>query len=276
MQEPNGGAITYTRPIALPGTEVLTAKQDTNYWHYFHERYAVCALSTATAAREYSYRNKIHRVNGFGHMLLEPGETHTNTAIHQPVDFKVLLVEPAIVEEIATELGLRGTPHFRVSAVIDATLFQIFQQFYSAVEADETALTQQSLFVACVHLLLGNHAEKTPPIIRAAHEHDAIHRAKRYLQERYDAPVSLDELATVAGLSRFHLLRTFAHHTGLPPHAYQIHIRIERARKLLQAGELPSSVAAWTGFADQSHFTRHFKRIMGVTPGVYAQARKRR
>ncbi|HEY0468097.1 MAG TPA: helix-turn-helix domain-containing protein, partial [Polyangiaceae bacterium] len=75
-----------------------------------------------------------------------------------------------------------------------------------------------------------------------------------------------------AGLSRFEALRAFKKRYGLPPHAYQLCLRIGHARRLLLEGAPAAEVAARCGFADQSHFTRHFKRFNGVTPMQYATA----
>jgi AraC-like DNA-binding protein len=66
-------------------------------------------------------------------------------------------------------------------------------------------------------------------------------------------------------------VHAFTSEAGLSPHAYQVHVRVERARSLLQKGISPAIVATNLGFADQSHFTRHFKRIMHVTPAQYAR-----
>jgi AraC-like DNA-binding protein len=85
-------------------------------------------------------------------------------------------------------------------------------------------------------------------------------------------PFRRDELSAIAGLSPFHLVRSFTRRFGLPPHAYQIHVRVERARALLTTGMPPVQVASSVGFADQSHFTRHFRRINNVTPANYARA----
>ena len=94
-------------------------------------------------------------------------------------------------------------------------------------------------------------------------------RARDYIRERYKDPISLDDLATVSGLSRYHLARGFASAFGLPPHAFQVHVRVEKARSLLACGVSPATVAADTGFADQSHLIRHFRRINGITPRQY-------
>ena len=82
-------------------------------------------------------------------------------------------------------------------------------------------------------------------------------------------PCRWTRFSAIAGLSRFHFLKAFAAQFGLPPHAYQIHLRIERSLPLLRQGMTLSHVAETMGFNDQSHFIRHFKRTMGVTPGQY-------
>jgi AraC-like DNA-binding protein len=98
----------------------------------------------------------------------------------------------------------------------------------------------------------------------------AVARAKAYLREHCSEPVSLQDLALVSGFSRFGLVHAFTKEVGLSPHAYQVHVRIERARALLQHGVSPAAVATTMGFADQSHFTRHFRRVLQVTPSQYA------
>ena len=99
----------------------------------------------------------------------------------------------------------------------------------------------------------------------------AIERAKHYLHDNFNQTVSLNELVALTTLSRFHLVRAFALHTGIPPHAYQLKLRIERACVLLRAGVTAAEAASQVGFADQSHFTRHFKRIRHITPGQFAR-----
>ena len=88
--------------------------------------------------------------------------------------------------------------------------------------------------------------------------------------------ITLDELATVTGLSRFHVVRAFAAEFGMPPHTYLIQVRLAKAKKLL-ASRIPLAiVAVEVGFADQSHFTRHFMRTYGVTPAEYAGKKRKR
>ncbi len=73
----------------------------------------------------------------------------------------------------------------------------------------------------------------------------------------------------MAGLSPFHFLRSFREQVGLPPAAYQTHRRVAAAKRLVRNGCSIADSAAEAGFADQSHLSRHFQRIVGTTPGKY-------
>jgi AraC family transcriptional regulator len=92
-----------------------------------------------------------------------------------------------------------------------------------------------------------------------------------YVEEHLGASLSLDQMAAVARLSTYHFARQFKAATGLPPHQYVLMRRVERAQQLLQGGGDLSlaDVAARAGFSDQSQFSRHFKRMVGVTPGQF-------
>jgi AraC family transcriptional regulator len=89
-----------------------------------------------------------------------------------------------------------------------------------------------------------------------------------YIREHLDAELSLDHLAAVTHLSPYHFARLFKNSTGLPPHQYVVARRVERAKELLRQrdGLSLADVAVEVGFSSQSHFTRHFKRLVGVTP----------
>ena len=85
--------------------------------------------------------------------------------------------------------------------------------------------------------------------------------------------MSLAELAGVVQLSVFHFTRKFRAEFGCPPHAYVMRKRIERAKAQLAKRDIPLKVvAANSGFSDQSHMTRLFQRLLGVTPAAYRKA----
>lgn len=94
---------------------------------------------------------------------------------------------------------------------------------------------------------------------------------EEYIHAHLDQNIALAELANVANLSEFHFARLFKQTTGLPPHQFVIHQRVERAKRLILAGRLSlAQIAIEVGFSDQSQLTRHFKRLVGVTPKRFA------
>jgi AraC-like DNA-binding protein len=94
-------------------------------------------------------------------------------------------------------------------------------------------------------------------------------RARALLEARLTNPPSLDELARLVGANRFLVLRHFRRFVGVTPHAFVLQLRVARAKTLLARGQTPIEVAYALGFADQSHFTRVFGRIVGLAPGRY-------
>jgi AraC family transcriptional regulator len=91
-----------------------------------------------------------------------------------------------------------------------------------------------------------------------------------YIEAHLETGPSLEQMAAVARLSSYHFAHQFKRATGLPPHQYVIMRRVERAQHLLRRGDLSlAEVAARAGFPDQSAFCRHFKRLLGVTPGQF-------
>jgi AraC-like DNA-binding protein len=206
-------------------------------------------------------------------MLMEPGEVHANTRITPPCTFRVLFIQPALVEQAARELG-RGLrqPHLSVAHATNPLLIGSFARFHAAVETGSSLLEQQTRAAECLRVLVQHCTERgAPPLAQPARA--AFLRAREYIAEHYLQPISLDELAAVSRVSRHHLVHGYTRQFGLPPHAYQIQLQLTRARALIAAGERLSVVAAETGFADQSHFGRHFRKVYGVSPGKYAQIR---
>jgi AraC family transcriptional regulator len=99
--------------------------------------------------------------------------------------------------------------------------------------------------------------------------------AKEYLEDNFSRAVSLAELARLTGLSRSWFARGFRGATGVSPYSWALRVRVQRAQELLLKSNIPlASVAVQVGFADQSHFTKVFRRLTGVTPREWKQERR--
>jgi AraC-like DNA-binding protein len=126
----------------------------------------------------------------------------------------------------------------------------------------------ESTFTSLFNKLIHRHAVRTP-MPRTGKEPRAVSLMKDYLEARYVAGARLAELVNLTQLDRAYLIRAFRKVVGIPPHRYLIQIRVREAKRLIREGRSLAEVAAETGFADQSHLTRHFKGLTGLTPGRY-------
>ncbi len=100
-----------------------------------------------------------------------------------------------------------------------------------------------------------------------------LRRIRAYIDAHIGEHISLDDLARQAGISRFHFARQFRLTTGESPMGYLRRVRIERSKSILQSRETTiAEIAATLGFSDQSHFTRTFGRLVGVSPGSFARS----
>ena len=113
------------------------------------------------------------------------------------------------------------------------------------------------------------HAGTPEPVGR---EQAAIGRARDYLDQNLGDHVSLDDIAGAAGLPAFQLFRAFERAVGMTPHGYQRQARVRLAMQLIRTRHSLSEASELSGFADQAHLTRWFRRFMGITPGQYRLA----
>lgn len=183
---------------------------------------------------------------------------------------RALFFPPAVVEAAARELGLPiAALHWRYAQPGDPDLYRSVRHVHEALEGDATPLERETRIAHLLHRLIGEFCDGTPRPPSGGAEPESVRRARALLDAHWGEQVLLDDLVAVAGTGRFRLLRDFRAVVGLPPHAYQIRLRITRAMRLIRTGVPLGDVALETGFTDQSHLTRHFTRALGVSPGRY-------
>lgn len=175
------------------------------------------------------------------------------------------------VRSLAAEVTARKSnlPFFAEPIIFDSDLATLFLNFHNASAEAKPQLEQETLLLLLMAKLITRYADDRHELRSLGAEREGIRGVREYLQENYAENVSLERLAAIAGLSRFHLLRVFRKEVGLPPHKYQIQVRVERAKLLLAKGVPVGEAALAVGFVDQSHMTRHFRRLAQVTPGRY-------
>jgi AraC-like DNA-binding protein len=270
--------IEISRPAALPGVGIMVVEHSTRRWRVFHENYSIgTVLDASGSGFEWSYRGKTHYTEAKNVTLIEPGEVHVSMKVKPATNFRVLYVDPSLLARQAKEMAIASsTPHFRFANITDPALFRAFALLHASLENGTNTLEQQSRYVASMRLLLERCAENAPNTELRQSNRLHLFRARDFIWEYYAENITLDELHTLTGLSRFHLLRAFAKEFGVPPHTYLDLVRLAKARKFIAKGIPLAIVAAEVGFADQSHLNRHFVKTYGITPATYAGNKRKR
>jgi AraC-like DNA-binding protein len=265
----------YWQHAAVPGVDLLRARFITHrYGRHTHETYTFGLIESGV--EEFEYGSRLERAGPGGVALLDPEIVHTGqAAVAGGWSYRVLYPEVSVVTEIAAELGWpRGTPSFPQTVVYDQGSAELLRSAHRAAEYGDALASSALLTTALAHLLTAHAAPRPVAAPRHAGRSPATVSALcDLLAERLADPPSLAELAELTGLSQFAVLRAFRAQHGLPPHAFLNQLRVRRARSLLDQGVPPAVVATTTGFADQAHLTRHFKRVVGVPPGAYQRER---
>jgi AraC-like DNA-binding protein len=239
---------------------------------HVHEEYQFCL--SVDFPGEYYYRGSYYPVPTRSLSVIHPGEMHAARDLEQrqrSTTFRVMYASPALLQTVATEVAGRATslPFFATPIIVDEHLASLFLRFHIAQEAAVSRLAWDSLLLLVLTQCIQRYADTRAALASVGGERKRVQRVREYLQEHSAEHVSLDHLAHIVNVSPYHLHRLFCQEVGLPPHQYQTQVRVARAKALLAQGLPISQVALDTGFADQSHLTRHFKRLVQVTPGRY-------
>jgi len=238
-----------------------------------HDAYSIGVVTRG--ALSYDYRRSVFTAPSGTISIIEPGEMHTGYAGHEwGWSYRNFFVGADLMRRVADALSDQpGLPSFDSPVRLDPLLAARLLRLHRTLEISREPLEQDSeLFDALSQLLIrhsSHRLETTPPRSRPA-----VRRAREYIEDRLEDNVCLDEVATAAGYSPFHFLRIFRQEVGLTPHGYQLKVRIDRAIELLDRATPLAATALECGFADQSHLTRRFKQVMGVTPGQYLRGHR--
>jgi AraC-like DNA-binding protein len=231
-----------------------------------HETYAVGL--TLWGAQSFHYRGSLQTSRGGQVMVIHPDEAHDGHAsAGDGFAYRMLYVDPA---SVSAALDGARPPFVPEVVADDAVLADLLSEAFADFPRPLEPLAADAL-VERLASRLAARSDDRPPAQRRTVAQRAVSRAREYLAAEAHRTVASEELEAVSGLDRFALARHFRAATGTSPHRYQVGRRLARAQRLIAGGAALSDVAAATGFADQSHLTRHFAARFGLTPGRFAK-----
>lgn len=202
-------------------------------------------------------------------ITVNPGEVHDGAPVgDHGRHWMMVYMEPAFLEEIQTDLGETGEVEFERPVFDKPDWATRFHRLFRAMRnsgVPAPALAQEETLIDFLAPLISWRRKA----LRSKHD-PSMERVRQMICDDPTANPSLESLAAVANASRFKTLRAFQAMTGLPPHAYILQQRANRARRLILSGkDSLADIAAACGYADQSHMTREFKRRYGLTPAAF-------
>ena len=252
---------------ALPFIEAR-AVQDGRHVCYDKHSHAHFSIGAITGGHSHYLNQRSRQEVGPGSLvLMNPEEVHAcNPIADQPWSYLMFYLDTDWLRSQQEEAGLGSEFRpFDMTASRDPLLYQGLQHLHHQLVQGPDPLARE---VAC-HLFSRQLLARLTPARWDDRPPQHLQRAAELMQDDSASPLSLSQLSAVAGLTPSHFVRAFSQHYGMTPHAYLLDRRIRHARTLLKQGQPLAEVALASGFADQAHFQRQFKRRVAATPGQY-------
>ncbi|RZQ62466.1 AraC family transcriptional regulator [Amycolatopsis suaedae] len=244
---------------AMSGLAMLHARfLHHEFSRHAHDTYTIGVLDSGR--EELRYGRDTEYAGAGAIVLINPEIVHTGRSVDEYGWSYVALYPPVWL--VRSLLGAQ--PVFTSRIVNDPRLARQLRALPNA-DADDLTIVLRRLF-----------AEHATPYTDPEAGPGLAQEAQQLLLDQFRDPPGLAELASRFGVSQYSVLRAFRHRYGMPPHAYLNQYRVGLARRLIERGHPLPDVATEVGFVDQAHLTRHFRRMVGTTPGRYQRAAQER
>lgn len=257
-------------PTRYAGLHAVTATSSHSFPRHTHDEFGIGVI---TAGGQLSASGRGQVTAGAGDLItVNPGEVHDGLPLRgEARSWSMLYLDPNLLAAVQAGLGdAIGTFEFEQPVLSDrpdtAGFLSTFERVTTRDETARDMAIEQALLRLFAPLASGRDR-------RQAHgPSPGLGRARALIDDDPSRDTSLADLARETGLSRFQTLRAFRALTGLTPHAYLLQRRIADARRRIAGGASLALAAAESGFSDQSHMTREFRRRYGLTPAAYRMA----
>lgn len=264
--EPEAGASIVTAP-AFPGIERIEARffGDALEPHR-HDTYGLGV--TLEGVQRFRYRGaQRHSLPG-NVIVLHPDEEHDGGAgTERRLRYRMLYLEPALLSQPLARRSA-ALPFVAQPVLADPALQASLTEALGSLDEPLEELFVDSLLENLAQALL-RHAGRSA-LGRGPTATTQVKLAHDFLAANADRVVRSSELERLTGLDRYELARHFRVLYGTSPHRFLLMRRLQRARQMIISGAALAETAVATGFADQSHMNRHFKKAFGMPPGRWA------
>lgn len=236
--------------------------------NHFHEYFVIGFIEKGQ--RYLLCKGEEYIINQGDLVLFNPYDTHSCEQIDgKALDYRCINVMPDVMKKFVKEItGTDSLPYFTENVLFRHELNASLKELHIQILQKEKALKKEELFLNLLEELIRTYSD-VAFLENAPEPSDEVKAVCGYLESHYQENITLEHLSKLAGWSKYHLLRSFTKQKGISPYSYLETVRINHAKKLLEEGVKPINAAFQTGFSDQSHMTKFFKRQVGLTPKQY-------
>lgn len=248
--------------------------------HLKQHTFTICSELSSPSLIECCLDNQFKRYYfQRGDTIFCPADVNKSLAWEQKNSCLLLALEPRLVEQVAYESinaeRVELVPQFKLA---DPLIQQIAYALKSELESgclSGRLYGESAAAMLAIHLLkINSPFRQSIQDYRGGLPKHKLVQVIEYMDEYLDRNIGLSELAQVASMSQYHFARLFKQSMGITPHQYLIGQRVERAKRLLRQYDLSiADVALCCGFANQGHFSYHFKRLVNVTPKAFLNSK---
>ncbi len=235
------------------------------------------ALSSTSAERWFDGDRKNEYIRDGTTAIIPAGTLH-RSVWQKEAEFMIVAVDPALLQgfgqEIAAPNDVELIPQFATlqDPLIQGIVFALKDELYSKGMGGSLYVEQLTTTLA-IHLLK-KYCVKKPHISSYGDglPKYKLRQAIDYIHTHIEQDIKLVDLAELVGMSQYYFAHLFKQSMGIAPYQYVIQQRVERAKQLLKYRDVAiSDIALACGFANQSHFTKHFRKLTGITPKAYRE-----
>jgi AraC-like DNA-binding protein len=267
----------FWRDQALPYVElrtVLDARKVT-YSPHSHQQWSIGAILAGHS--EFMCENRLHQVESGFLVFMNPNKVHAcNPKQHAPWAYYMMHLDKTWLANLLFTHKIRHTEHWQnmpLDTLLKPYFFDGFVSLCKTLISNTTTLDEKHTALCTYFISLFRYIDDIKPL----HTCSIIPENKLYNVAHYlnthcfdDTPIST--LSEQFGFSTSYLVRTFKRHFMMTPHAYRLNRRIQLGQEALKQGHSIATVAHNTGFSDQAHFQRVFKKQVAATPKQYSQS----
>lgn len=249
----------------LPGiTFVNNTYSNHSFPPHFHDHYVIMIVNKGV--NEGICEKKKYQVSENDILFINPGEIHTgNSYRNNPLEYSAFYIPADFFTKELLQNSCNPTPVFPSLLKTNSRLVNEMKSLFLSTQGQDLPLKieeqKETVFGALLHFAQLSKPEATAILSKAA-----VQKVKSYIKDQYKNQFSLASLTNYAGLSPFHLVRSFKEAVGITPFQFLRNYRVEKAKQELLKKRNIAQVALEVGFYDQSHFHKHFKLVTGVTP----------